>query len=284
MQDGSGLSRRALFGAGLGRIADAGLARDGEAGGRGRTPPAPPPPQPFDGWGEGDSDGLGARLDPVAAALLEASGVTPGARVLVACAGDGGLARAAARAGARVTAVDASADRVERGRALCDREGLDVTWAQAPLTAMPVDGATYDAVVSLFGASYAEDPRAASAELVRVVRPGGAIAFTAWMGFMGALLHAAGGPARRSQRWARFETAYLHFFDFPDLDVREAALPWTFASVAEAVDELAAAGGAGGAADRVRDALPELVLRFGSETAHGIVVDAGYAIVLARRP
>ncbi|CAA9527725.1 MAG: hypothetical protein AVDCRST_MAG85-3397, partial [uncultured Solirubrobacteraceae bacterium] len=130
--------------------------------------------------------------------------------------------------------------------------------------------------------SYADDPRAVAAELVRVVRPGGAIAFTAWTGFMGALLRAAGGPARRSQRWARFETAYLHFFDFPDLDVREASLSWSFAGVAEAVDELAAAGRAGGTADRARAALPELL---GDAAADGgIRLDAGYAMVFARRP
>jgi SAM-dependent methyltransferase len=274
VQGGPGLSRRALFGAGLGRIADAGLARGGEAGPR--TPPPPPAP-PFAGWGEGDSGGLGARLDPVAATLLEACGVSADARVLVACAGDGVLARAAARAGARVTAVEADAERVERGRVLCDREGAGVTWVRGPLTRMPVGDGAHDVVVSLFGASYAEDPRAAAAELVRVVRPGGAIGLTAWTGFVGALLHAAGGPARRSQRWARYETAYRHFFDFPDLDVREASVPWTFASAAEAAGELAAT-------ERARGALPDLLARFGTETAGGILVDAAYAIVFARRP
>ena len=282
MAAGSELSRRALFGAGLGRMLDAGLASRGEAGDR-RPQPAPPSP-PSTGWGEGDSGGLGARLEPVAAALLDACGITPGARVLVACAGDGALLRAAARAGACVTAVEASAERVERGRALCDEQGVDVTWKHGALTALPVDDAAHDAVVSLFGASYSEHPGAAASELVRVVRPGAPIALSAWTGFMGALLRAAGGPARRSQRWARFETAYLHFFDFPELDVRAASMPWTFDGVAEAVDELAAAGGSGDDADRVRAALPDVLAHAGAETSDGIVVDARYAIVFARRP
>src|SRR5215217_7137941 len=65
-------------------------------------------------------------------------GACDGKHLVVACAGEGVLARAAARTGATVTAVEASAERARLGRELCERERLDVRWAVAPVTRLPV--------------------------------------------------------------------------------------------------------------------------------------------------
>ena len=194
------------------------------------------------------------------------------------------LARAAARAGAHVTAVDVSEQRVERGRLLCRQENLDVAWLVAPLTAMPVDDAAFDGVMSLFGASYAREPRVMAAQLTRVVRPGGTIAFTAWTGFMAAVLRAAAPRTAQPERWARYETAYRHFFDFPDLDVRDAGTRWRFADVEKAADEFSGAGGDVGRQPRVLAKLRELLLAHGDSTADGFAVEAAYALIFARRP
>lgn len=280
MQDGQALSRRALFGAGLGRVLDARFSREDEAGRQHEHQP----PTSFPGWGEGDADGLGARLEPVATALLEASDVRPGMRVLVAAAGDGVLARAAARRGAHVTAVEASEERVERGRALCSDEGLDVAWMVGPVSDMPVGEAAHEAVVSLFGASYADDPRALSAQLTRAARPGAAIAFTAWKGVIAELLRVVGPAAARSQRWARYESAYLHFFEFPELDVRDCALEMRFAGADEAIEVLAAPAGPIGAQERVREALPRLLTVQHQPQDGGLLIPAAHAMVFARRP
>lgn len=280
---GSGeLSRRALFGAGLGRLLDQTAAREhAGADQRWRLSPAPP----FAGWGEGDAGGLGGRLGEVASAILTACDVRAGTRVLVAGAGDGVLARAAARAGATVTAVEPSPERVERGRALCARQGMSVDWAIGSCRKPPVDESAYDAVMSLFVASHDDEPRSVAQQLTRAARPGAPICLTAWTGFMAELLRTAGLRAARSERWARFETAYLHFFDFPDLDVRETATRWQFTTPEQAIEQLAAPGAAIGVADTIRDALPALLDRHGTRTDDGgLTIRSSYATVFARRP
>lgn len=284
MPEAEGLSRRALFGAGIGRAMQARFDRTVEAGGaRPRREPSSQPP--FSGWGEGDSAGLGRRLGPVADDLLASAAVGRGTRVLICCAGDGVLARAASRLGADVVAVDASPARVARGRELDDGEGLDVTWLAGSPASLPLPPEDFGAVLSLFGASHAEDPRAVAGEMVRVARPGAVIALSAWTGLMGDVLHVAGGPARRSPRWARFETAYLHFFDFPELDVRTGVVPWRFGALEDAVDELAAPAAATGAELRLREALPALLERHADPSpGDGLHVRSAYAVASARRP
>jgi SAM-dependent methyltransferase len=168
---------------------------------------------------------------------------------------------------------------------MCAREGLEVEWLVGSAGDLPVAGGAQDVVLSLFGASHAEDPRAVAGELVRSVRPGGAICLTAWTGFMAELLRTADRRATRSERWARFETAYLHFFDFPGLDVRGSETRWQFTTRTEAIDELAAPATTIGAATRVRDALPALLERHADQTSDGgLTVRSTYATVFARRP
>lgn len=209
-------------------------------------PPARRHPAAFAGWGEEDDAGLGARLGAVAERLVAGVGAREGEHLVVACAGEGVLARAAARTGAAVTAVEASAERARRGRELCEQERLDVRWAVAPVTRLPVEDGAADAVVSLFGVSHEAHARSAAAELTRAAAPGGAIAFTAWSGVTGMILRMAGGPAASSPRWARYETAYLHFFALPEFDVRTEETHWRFADLDEAVRTLSAPAGTKG--------------------------------------
>jgi protein-L-isoaspartate O-methyltransferase len=281
-----GVSRRALFGAGLGRLLDERLARADRAPAAPAQPvPPAPPPSPL-GWGEGDADGLGGRLGEVHDAILAEAGTGPGDRVLVVAAGDGLLALRAAAEGAQVTAVDADPARVARGHERATAAGVAVDWrvGAAPEN-LPEDG--FDAVVSAFGASYGPI-RPTAAALVRAVRPGGAIVLTAWTGLvaeLGRLARTPDGP--RPDAWSRYETAYRHFFDFPGLDVRAATTTWAFADAAEAVAVLGAPA-APHVADRVLAALPELVERHvapaAGEDDGRLLVRASYALVSARRP
>lgn len=277
---GEGLSRRGLFGAGLGRALRA-CAGDGAAA---RMPAAPVPRRAFRGWTENDSTGLGPRVAPVVEGLLAACDVRAGHRVLVVAAGDGILARAAARTGAEVTAVEPDADLVARGAELCATEGLAMTWEHGASSALPVDDASHDVVLSAFGASHHPDARAVASEMARAARPGAPLALTAWTGLMAAVLDALGGEAKSSRRWARFETAYRHFFDFPDLQVTESTMRWTFADRDAAIAEIGAPARAADAQDRVVAALPALLDRHGEPTAHTFAVAISYAMVFARHP
>jgi hypothetical protein len=77
----------------------------------------------------------------------------------------------------------------------------------------------YGAVLAWFGATH-DDPRELSAALRSAARPGGLIGVAAWT--PGAMERLREGPrpsGHRPEHWSRYETAYRHFFDLPDLDV-----------------------------------------------------------------
>lgn len=265
-------SRRQLFGSGFGRALNAHLALSD--GGRAKAAAVP------SNWGEGDSAALGARLEPAHAALLEAIAASPGARVLDITAGDGALAARAAAGGARVTAVEPVDALAERGRRRT--EGLAVDWHSAPLDS---DDAGFDAVVSCFGASHSADPRRTARQLIRPAAPGAPIALTAWKGLMARVMSIA-APERpgRSERWSRYETARLHFFDFPELSVREHFMCWRFADADAALGELSAPIASATGRRRLREALPDLIELYGRHRDEGLVLRADYAVVFARHP
>ncbi len=131
-------------------------------------------------WGLGDYRALSEALRPAAEALADACAVSAGQEVLDVGAGDGNLALACAREGARVVACDISPGMVERGRARSEREGYDVEWVEGDTEALPFEDARFDCVGSAFGAFIAPRPDVAARELFRVVRPGGTVGLTAW--------------------------------------------------------------------------------------------------------
>src|SRR5690606_18660716 len=71
-------------------------------------------------------------------------------------------------------------------------EGLVVEIEEGNCEALPWDDASFDTVVTMFGAMFAARPERAAAELVRVCRPGGRIAMANWTrdGFIGQMLKA----------------------------------------------------------------------------------------------
>ncbi len=112
--------------------------------------------------------------------LLDAAGVTAGTYVLDVGTGTGTAAAAASARGARVCAVDADAGMVAAAR----ERGLDARVAVLPQLPFP-DG-EFDAVAGNFVLNHVGRPRAALAELRRVLRPGGRVALTLWSARRGA--------------------------------------------------------------------------------------------------
>jgi SAM-dependent methyltransferase len=129
------------------------------------------------GWERSGHEPLLRQLEPAAELLADLTLVGPGKRVLDAAAGDGNVALAAARRGAEVEACDISPRMVERGRARCTPAG----WRVGDVQALPYPNGSFDAVLSSFGACHAPRPRRAAGELVRVTRPGGFVALSAWI-------------------------------------------------------------------------------------------------------
>ena len=110
--------------------------------------------------------------------LTERLGLTGiGATVLDVGCGGGFLAEEFARLGCRVTGIDPSWRSLEVAHLHAQREGLDITYRWGRAERLPAADDAYDIVVCCDVLEHVDDPAAAVAELVRVLRPGGVLFF-----------------------------------------------------------------------------------------------------------
>lgn len=109
-------------------------------------------------------------------ALLDAAGVEAGRRVLDLGCGPALVTGAAARRGAAATGCDFSAAMLREARAAHS----DIAFDQGDAEALPYPDAAFDTVVSNFAMHHFPHPDRAAAEVWRVLRPGGAFAFSSW--------------------------------------------------------------------------------------------------------
>ena len=109
-------------------------------------------------------------------ALLDAANVGPGVTTLDVGTGPGTVAAAAADRGATIVAVDAEPSMIRIAAAAVPT--ADVRSALLPN--LPFPDEAFEAVVANFVINHVGDPGAATAELLRVVRPGGRVAATIW--------------------------------------------------------------------------------------------------------
>jgi len=109
-------------------------------------------------------------------ALLDLARLAPGARMLDVACGPGYAAAAAVARGARASGLDLSSGMIERARAACPAGEFKVGDAQA----LPWNDSEFDAVVSNFGIQHLPDPDRGLAEMFRVLRSGGRLAFSVW--------------------------------------------------------------------------------------------------------
>jgi SAM-dependent methyltransferase len=115
-----------------------------------------------------------------AAALVDYAGVHPGERVLDVACGTGVVALAAARVGAVVSALDLSPVLVAKATENARVAGLDLDVVEGDAEALPYEDASVDVVLSQFGHMFAPRPEVVTAEMLRVLRPGGRVAFSTW--------------------------------------------------------------------------------------------------------
>lgn len=115
-----------------------------------------------------------------AASLVRFAGVTKGMRVLDIGCGTGVVAVTAARLGARVKAADLTPQLLERARENCRIADVEVEWVEADVEQLPFDDGEFDIVLSQFAHMFAPRPEVAIAEMLRVLRSGGTIAFSTW--------------------------------------------------------------------------------------------------------
>ncbi len=136
----------------------------------------------------------------VAPRLVRFAGIAPGMRVLDVGCGTGVVALTAARLGAEVTGIDLTPELVAHARDNAAIMSLPVSFAEADVEALPHADASFDVVVSQFAHMFAPRPEVAIGEMLRVLKPGGTIAFSTWppehsVGGMFALVAKYGPPA-----------------------------------------------------------------------------------------
>lgn len=117
---------------------------------------------------------------PPAAKLVKFAQVASGLRVLDVACGTGVVAVAAGRLGAKAYGLDISPALLERARQNAAIAGVDIDFVEGDAEALPYPDASFDIVVSQFGHIFAPRPEVAVREMLRVLKPGGRIAFSAW--------------------------------------------------------------------------------------------------------
>lgn len=138
-------------------------------------------------WIAGDFGQIAKYYTGDAEAFIHRLNLKPGMKVLDVACGTGNTALPAARTGAEVTGIDLAPNLVEQARENATREGLKVQFDEGDAEAMPYADASFDVVLTMFGAMFAPRPELIASELTRVCRPGGVIAMANWTpgGFIG---------------------------------------------------------------------------------------------------
>lgn len=115
-----------------------------------------------------------------AARLVRHAGIRSGDRLLDVACGTGVVAVTAARRGARVTALDLTPELLERARENAQIADMKIEFHEGDAETLPFGNAEFDVVVSQFGHIFAPRPEVAIAEMLRVLKPAGTIAFSTW--------------------------------------------------------------------------------------------------------
>jgi ubiquinone/menaquinone biosynthesis C-methylase UbiE len=130
------------------------------------------------------SDTIREMFAPLTEALLQAAAIVEGQTVLDIAGGAGEPSLTIAeRVGptGSVTCTDAVAEMVEAARREAASRGLtNVQFRQCTADSLPFADESFDVVVSRLGAMFFPDPVAACKEMLRVMKPGAAIAFVVW--------------------------------------------------------------------------------------------------------
>lgn len=134
-------------------------------------------------WEKGDFTQLAQLMRKSGEELVAKLNVTSELDVLDLGCGDGTTAIPTAKLGARVLGVDIARNLVEAGNARAKAEGLtNITFQEGDATNLyDLPDASFDLVVSIFGAMFAPKPFDVAKEMVRVTRPGGRIVMGNWI-------------------------------------------------------------------------------------------------------
>ena len=172
-------------------------------------------------WMAGDFGQIAKVIEGCAQEFIDRLELSPGTKLLDIACGSGNLAVPAAHKGAEVTGVDIATNLVEQARQRAKSEGLSIQVDEGDAEQLPYEDASFDAVVTMFGAMFAPRPELVASELIRVCKPGGRIAMANWTpaGFIGEMFkttgkHVAPPPTMPSPlKWGDQETVKQRLSD-----------------------------------------------------------------------
>ncbi len=145
-------------------------------------------------WIAGDFGRIAKAIEAGAEDFVERLNLTQGMEVLDVACGTGNLAVPAAKAGATVTGLDIAPNLIDQACARAKAEGVKAEFNVGDVEDMSYDNASFDVVMTMFGAMFAPRPHVTTHELKRVCAPGGLIAMANWTpgGFIGRMFKATG--------------------------------------------------------------------------------------------
>ncbi len=190
-------------------------------------------------------DTMSCHVAPANGHLLDLLGEPPG-RLIDIGAGTGAGLEAAGRRGWSVLAIDPAAEQL--GQA----EATGAPLVRANGQALPFRADPFDGALSNFALIFAADPGAVVAETRRCLRPGGKLAFTAWVPggwpdacrkILAAALGRSAAPFPTGLGVAPAAHALLECGGFEVETVEESCLQWAFADLDDAVETLTSAAG-----------------------------------------
>ena len=131
-------------------------------------------------WMAGDFGVVAKTISRGAEAFVARLAIPLHARVLDVACGTGNLAIPIAGLGATVTGVDIAPNLLVQARERASAENLSIRFDEGDAEQLPYADASFDIVVSMFGAMFAPRPGLVASELHRVLTPGGLLAMANW--------------------------------------------------------------------------------------------------------
>ena len=134
-------------------------------------------------WEKGDFTRIASSMRASGVALVGRLGISKGMKVLDLGCGDGTTALPAARLGADVLGVDIASNLVAAGNRRAQEAGLtNLRFEEGDACELTGLGdASFDLVVTIFGAMFAPRPFDVAKEMARVTKPGGRVVMGNWI-------------------------------------------------------------------------------------------------------
>jgi SAM-dependent methyltransferase len=250
-------------------------------------------------WASGDYAVVGNALQIVSEELCESVNLCQDQRVLDVAAGNYHASLAAARRWCDVTATDVPTDLSRRARLRVEAESAGVRFVAGDAEALPFADQSFDAVISSFGAMFAQDEERAASEMVRVCRRGHFVGLANWTpgGFIGRLFDVLadfvpGSTGRGACAWGTPARLHELFGVYGVVHSSVKTAVFRARTTMDWVDKLRASHGPVVRAFALQDAdgkralrgrLLELVERFNRAGNGTMLVDADYLEVLVQR-